>query len=141
MTYESFSCEETENLAAELAKKAQCGALFCLTGDLGAGKTAFARGFARGLGISDDVTSPTFAIINVYQSGRLPLYHFDVYRIKSPAEMEDTGYEEYFYGDGVSLVEWADMIKELIPDNAIWVRINKCADANHRHITIERGKA
>ncbi|MCL2415677.1 MAG: tRNA (adenosine(37)-N6)-threonylcarbamoyltransferase complex ATPase subunit type 1 TsaE [Defluviitaleaceae bacterium] len=140
MTFETFSQSQTENLACDLAKTAKHGDIFCLIGNLGAGKTAFARGFARGLGIADDITSPTFSIINEYQSGFMPLYHFDVYRIKSISEMEDTGYEEYFYGNGVCLIEWADLIEEIIPSQAVFVNI--CANiqkgADYREIQVEK---
>jgi len=140
MTHTTHSPSETQSLAATLAANAAPGAIFCLSGDLGAGKTAFAQGFARGLGVTADVSSPTFAIINEYNCGRLPLYHFDVYRIKSILEMEDTGYEEYFYGAGVCLIEWAELVEPLIPPNAIWVLISKCQSGeNVRIITIEGG--
>jgi len=122
MVFDSFSQKDTEDFAAELAKKADKGDFFALIGGLGAGKTAFTRGFARGMGIDAHITSPTFAIINEYKDTRLPLYHFDVYRIASIDEMYDTGYEDYFYADGVCLVEWADMIEDLLPPNAVIVR-------------------
>ncbi len=129
---------ETEKLGYEIGKAAKPSQVYCLCGDLGTGKTAFVRGVARGLGISDDVTSPTFGIINEYY-GDINLYHFDVYRITSVSEMEDTGYEEYFYGDGVCLIEWAGMIKELIPDNAVWITISKdfSKGEDYREIVIE----
>lgn len=124
MIKQSRSVHETEQFAREIGEKAVPSQIYCLKGELGSGKTAFARGFARGLGIDGDITSPTFGIINEYY-GTINLYHFDVYRINSLNEMEDTGYEEYFYSDGVCLIEWADMIKELIPSDAIWVHITK----------------
>jgi len=140
-TFETLSYKQTRDLANQLAQNASAGDIFCLVGDLGAGKTAFAQGFAEGLGIAAEVSSPTFAIINTYDCGRLPLYHFDVYRIKVAAEMQDTGYEEYFYGEGVTLVEWAGMVEELIPDEAVWVHFEKCDDnANRRRIVIKGGK-
>jgi len=137
MLYESLSAEETMNVAETSAKKLSPGTIVCLSGDLGSGKTVFAKGFARGLGVSSDVTSPTFAIINSYNSGVVPFHHFDVYRIKNISEMEDTGYEDYFYGDGVCLVEWAEMIAELIPSNAVWVKITKDLNVGSDYRRIE----
>lgn len=116
--------EDTEKIGECLGSIAKKGYILCLTGDLGTGKTQFTKGFARGLGVSDFVTSPTFTIINEYQ-GRLPLYHFDVYRIKSIDEMYDLGYEEYFFGDGVTIIEWAELISEIIPPENIKVSIKK----------------
>ncbi|MBR3008250.1 MAG: tRNA (adenosine(37)-N6)-threonylcarbamoyltransferase complex ATPase subunit type 1 TsaE, partial [Stomatobaculum sp.] len=107
MTRETWSDQETEAFAAELAEKAEPGTVICLDGDLGTGKTVFARGFARGLGITEPVVSPTFTILHGYEGGRLPMWHFDVYRIEDPEEMYEIGYEDCFFGDGVSLVEWA----------------------------------
>lgn len=124
MVTESFSARQTEEIAYKIGKMAKAGDVVCLNGELGAGKTVFAKGFAKGLEISNDITSPTFSIINEY-SGRLPLYHFDTYRIKSVREMEDTGYEEYFYDNGVCLIEWADIIRELLPENAVFITIAK----------------
>ena len=118
--------------------KADSGDVFCLSGDLGVGKTVFTRGFAKGLAVEDEyITSPTFTIINEYE-GRLNLYHFDVYRIGSIEEMDDTGYEEYFFGDGVCLVEWAELVEEIIPENAVWIKIEKDynKDFDYRKITI-----
>ena len=109
---ETNNPEATEALGEKLGREARAGQIYCLSGDLGVGKTVFTKGFAKGLGITEHVTSPTFAIVNEYE-GRLPLYHFDVYRISCEEEMEDTGYEEYFYGEGVCLVEWAELVKEL----------------------------
>jgi len=124
MTYESRSENETRLIARELASDAAPGGIFCLSGELGAGKTAFAKGFAEGLGVRETVVSPTFTIVNEYE-GRLPFYHFDVYRVENTAEMDDTGCEEYFYGEGVCLVEWAEIINGLIPEGAVWVTITK----------------
>ena len=124
MIYESFSQKDTENIGYETAQKASVGQVYCLTGELGAGKTAFARGFAKGLGIQENITSPTFSIVNEY-NGRLRLFHFDVYRIKNIQEMEDAGYEEYFYGIGVTLVEWADMITEIWPKDTVVICIER----------------
>jgi len=122
--WETSGWEETEKIGELLAKEACEGDVFCLDGELGVGKTVFSKGFARGLDIGEQVTSPTFTIVNEYK-GRLPLYHFDVYRISSEEEMEETGYEEYFYGEGVSLVEWAALIPGLIPEDAYHVSIEK----------------
>lgn len=140
MIYDSFSEEQTRKIGFELAKKAEKGDIYCLSGDLGTGKTAFTKGFAQGLEIQEDITSPTFTIINEYM-GKLPLYHFDVYRISSLEEMDDTGYEDYFFGEGICIVEWAEMIKELIPDNAFWITIEKdfLKNEDYRKITIEQG--
>ncbi len=138
MIYETNSPKQTKQIAINLAKEARAGDIFCLNGDLGAGKTVFAKGFAEGLSIKEELTSPTFTIVNEYKSGTLPLYHFDVYRIGSIYEMDDLGYEEMFFGDGVCLVEWAQLIKELIPDNAFYIDIEKdyTKDDNYRQIKI-----
>ena len=133
---------ETENLGKCFGKKAEKGQIFCLSGDLGVGKTVFTKGFAQGLLIEDKyITSPTFTIINEYQ-GRLPFYHFDVYRISSVEEMDDTGYEEFFFGKGVSLIEWAELIEELIPRDAIWINIEKDLSIGdeYRKITVRGTK-
>lgn len=124
MKFESFSAEETYALGKKLGEEAKPGAVYCLSGDLGVGKTVFTKGFAVGLGVTDTVNSPTFTIVQVY-NGRLPFYHFDVYRIEEPEEMEEIGYEDYFYGDGACMIEWAELIEELIPANAVKVRISK----------------
>ena len=138
MIYETFSAEETEKLGYEMGKNAKAGNVFCLSGDLGVGKTVFTRGFAKGLEVEDEyITSPTFTIINEYE-GRLNLYHFDVYRIGSIEEMDDTGYEDYFFGEGVCFVEWATLIEELLPDNVKWIKIEKDLKKgfDYRRITI-----
>ncbi len=124
MKFESFSAEETYALGKKLGEEAKPGAVYCLSGDLGVGKTVFTKGFAVGLGVTDTVNSPTFTIVQEYQ-GRLPFYHFDVYRIEEPEEMEEIGYEDYFYGDGACMIEWAELIEELIPAEAVKVRISK----------------
>ena len=138
--FESFSQSDTEEFGRKMGQAAAQGEVYALIGGLAAGKTAFARGFARGLAIEADITSPTFGIVNEY-TGRLPLYHFDVYRINHIREMEDTGYEEYFWGGGISLVEWADIIEELLPDDAIFVRFERLADhgENYRRIEVKGG--
>ncbi|MBQ7588334.1 MAG: tRNA (adenosine(37)-N6)-threonylcarbamoyltransferase complex ATPase subunit type 1 TsaE [Lachnospiraceae bacterium] len=125
MLKETYGSEETYRLGEEMGRKAEPGDVYALTGDLGTGKTVFAQGFAAGLGISGYVNSPTFTILQVYEEGRLPLYHFDVYRIEEPEEMEEIGYEDYFYGDGVTLIEWAELIDVLLPDRAFRINISK----------------
>lgn len=127
MVYETYSADETVRLAEALGRRAVIGGIYALDGELGAGKTAFAQGFALGLGIMEHITSPTFTIINEYVNELgSKLYHFDVYRIEEPDEMYELGYEEYFYsGDGVCLVEWAELIKPLMPDDTVWIKISK----------------
>lgn len=125
MIFESDSAEDTFAFGQKLGREAVPGEIICLDGDLGVGKTVFTQGFAAGLGIDDYVNSPTFNIVKEYEGGRLPLYHFDVYRIGDPSEMEEIGYEDYFYGQGVSIVEWPGQIEELLPKEARWVRIRK----------------
>jgi len=138
MIYESFSAEETKALGEKTAQNAKEGSVFCLSGDLGVGKTVFTKGFAEGLGIDEYITSPTFTIVNEYE-GRYKFYHFDVYRITDPDELYDIGFEEYVYGDGVCLIEWAEIVKEDIPDGAVWIRIEKDLEKglDYRRITIE----
>lgn len=125
MIFESNSAEDTFAFGQKLGREAVPGEIICLDGDLGVGKTVFTQGFAAGLGIDDYVNSPTFNIVKEYEGGRLPLYHFDVYRIGDPTEMEEIGYEDYFYGQGVSIIEWPGQIEELLPKEARWVRIRK----------------
>ena len=139
MVRETFSADETFELGRELGRNAKKGQIYALMGDLGTGKTVFTQGFAAGLGISEYVNSPTFTILQVYEDGRLPLYHFDVYRIGDPDEMDETGYEDCFYGNGVTLVEWADIIEEIIPADALRVRITKdlSRGADYRRIETE----
>lgn len=123
--WETNSPAETAALGEQLGKEAQKGQIYCLTGDLGTGKTVLTKGFAKGLGVQEHVTSPTFTIVNEYHDGRLPFYHFDVYRLSSEEEMDDIGYEEYFFGDGVCLVEWAELFPDLIPQDACWLTLEK----------------
>lgn len=139
MIIHSNSSEETFELGRELGSKAIPGDIYTLTGDLGTGKTVFAQGFAEGLGIKEYVNSPTFTILQVYEDGRLPLYHFDVYRIEEPEEMDEIGYEDYFFGKGVTLIEWAELIDELIPKDAHKVVITKDLDRgmDYRRIEID----
>ena len=136
---ETFSSEETLNLGIEMAKKAKAGDIICLTGDLGVGKTVFTQGIAEGLGIDEPISSPTFTIVQVYEEGRLPFYHFDVYRIGDISEMDEIGFEDYIYGEGVSLIEWANLIEEILPDNCIQILIEKDLEQgfDYRKITIE----
>ena len=114
---ETNSPEETFALGRKIGENAREGSVFCLSGDLGAGKTVFTQGLAAGLGVSEPVSSPTFTILQVYEGGRCPLYHFDVYRIGDGEEMYELGYEEYFFGEGVCLIEWASRIQEILPDH------------------------
>ena len=138
MIYETMSPKETFELGKKTGLEAKAGEIICLDGDLGVGKTVFTQGFAKGLGIDEAVNSPTFTIIQEYDEGRLPLYHFDVYRIGDPEEMYEIGYEDYFYGQGVCLIEWAKLIEELIPDEAKIVLIEKDLEngLDYRKITV-----
>ena len=115
--------EETKKFGEKLCEKLTAGSIVALTGDLGTGKTTLTKAIAAGLGVTDVITSPTFNIVKQYDSGRLPLYHFDVYRIGDVDEMYEIGYEEYFFGDGVCVIEWADLIEEIIPDDAVRIEI------------------
>lgn len=123
--WETHTPQETFELGRKLGEQARCKEVYCLDGDLGVGKTVFTQGFAAGLGILEPVNSPTFTILQQYEDGRMPLYHFDVYRIGDVEEMEEIGYEDCFYGDGVCLIEWSSLIKELLPEDAIHVMIEK----------------
>lgn len=136
MIYESFSPEETRKIAFDIAENAKESAVFCLTGDLGAGKTVFAKGFAEGLGINEHITSPTFTIFNIY-NGRIPLYHFDMYRIEDEDELYNLGVEEYFYGKGICLIEWPEMAMRLIPTDAAWISIKKDINKSEDYRKIE----
>lgn len=136
--YESLNPETTYVLAEEMGKHACVGDVFCLVGDLGVGKTLFSQGFAKGIGVEESVNSPTFTIVQEYREGRMPLYHFDVYRIEEPDEMEEIGYTEMIYGDGVCLIEWADLIEEIWPEHYTKVVIEKDLEKgfDYRRITI-----
>ena len=138
MTIETNSPEETFALGLKLGEQAKAGQIYTLNGDLGVGKTVFTQGIARGLGITEAVSSPTFTIVQVYEEGRLPFYHFDVYRIGDIEEMEEIGYDDYFFGNGVCMIEWAELIEELIPENSIHVTIEKDLEKgfDYRRITI-----
>ena len=139
MVVETNSEKETWELGKQLAESAKPGQVFSLIGDLGVGKTVLTKGMAAGLGISEPVNSPTFTILQVYEVGRLPFYHFDVYRIADLEEMDEIGYEDYFYGDGICLVEWANLIEELMPENTIRITIEKDLECgfDFRRITVE----
>ena len=138
----SFGPEDTYALGKRLGEAAKAGDVFCLNGDLGVGKTVFTQGFACGLGITEPVNSPTFTIVQEYDGGRLPLYHFDVYRIGDVSEMDEIGYEEYFFSDGVCLIEWGTLIEELLPDSTITITIEKDLQKgfDYRKITISNGE-
>jgi len=137
--YESFSEKDTLQLGSRLGKFCKAGDVILLNGDLGVGKTVFSKGIGGGLGIEEPISSPTFTILQVYEEGRIPLYHFDVYRIADIEEMEEIGYEDYFYGKGVCLIEWAEQIQEILPDKTIRVTITKNLKQgfDYRKIVIE----
>ncbi|MGN0240203.1 MAG: tRNA (adenosine(37)-N6)-threonylcarbamoyltransferase complex ATPase subunit type 1 TsaE [Candidatus Weimeria sp.] len=139
MTFESHSREETIKFAADLAAKSKPGDVYTLTGDLGVGKTVFAKGFAKGLGVTEPVTSPTFTIVQEYLSGRLPFFHFDVYRIADSDEMEETGFYDYLDRGGVVLIEWAELIEDILPFPRTSIKIEKDlnGDDDYRLITVE----
>lgn len=139
MIYETSGPEETYELGRRLGREAEPGQVYCLDGDLGVGKTVFTQGFAAGLGIEEPVNSPTFTIVQQYEEGRLPLYHFDVYRIGDIDEMDEIGYEDCFYGNGVCLIEWSRLIGEILPANAVNVTIEKDLDKgfDFRRILVE----
>lgn len=138
---ETLSADETYKVGQELGAQAEAGEIYCLLGDLGVGKTVFTQGFARGLGIEEPVSSPTFTILQEYEEGRLPFYHFDVYRIAEPEEMDELGFEDYIYGSGVCLIEWANLIAELLPDFVKTVLIEKDLEKgfDYRKITVKEG--
>ena len=135
---ESLREQDTYDLGKKLGKSCKAGDIILLNGDLGVGKTIFTKGFGKGLGIEEPISSPTFTIMQIYEQGRLPLYHFDVYRIADPEEMDEIGYEDYFFGKGVCLIEWASLIEELIPEHATEIRIEKVLEKgfDYRKITI-----
>ena len=141
MEYVSNSPAETEALGAALAERLKPGTVVAFSGDLGAGKTAFVRGMARGLGISERVTSPTFTIVNEYEGGRLPLFHFDMYRLGSSDELFDIGWEDYLVRGGVCAVEWSENVSDAMEGDCIRVDIRRGAHDNQRLITIEGGDA
>ncbi|MGN1204580.1 MAG: tRNA (adenosine(37)-N6)-threonylcarbamoyltransferase complex ATPase subunit type 1 TsaE [Lachnospiraceae bacterium] len=137
---ETNSEKETRQLGEALAKEAKPGEIYTLIGDLGVGKTIFTQGFAKGLGIEEPVSSPTFTIVQIYDEGRIPFYHFDVYRIGDIEEMDEIGYEDYFYGEGVCLIEWANLIEEILPKGYTRITIEKCLKKgfDYRKITVEK---
>lgn len=139
-TIETYSAEETFALGKKIGERAKAGQVYALNGDLGVGKTVFTQGVAAGLGITEPVNSPTFTILQIYEEGRLPFYHFDVYRIGDVEEMEEIGYEDCFYGEGVCLVEWADLVEEILPENYIRIAIEKNLSSgfDYRTIRIEQ---
>ena len=139
MIIETNSASETLALGEKLGKAAKPGQIYTLNGDLGVGKTVLTQGFAKGLGITEAVNSPTFTIVQVYEKGRLPLYHFDVYRIGDIEEMDEIGYEDYVYGEGVCLIEWANLIEEILPEHVKTVTIEKNLEKgfDYRKITVE----
>lgn len=136
---ETASAEETFAFGEQIGREAKPGQVYTLIGDLGTGKTVFTQGVARGLGITEPVSSPTFTIVQIYEEGRLPFYHFDVYRIGDVEEMEEIGYEDCFYGEGVSLVEWANLIEEILPEHYVQITIEKDPEKgfDYRRITVE----
>lgn len=140
MVFESFSEADTFALGKKIGREAKAGDVYTLIGDLGVGKTAFTKGVAQGLEIKEPICSPTFTIIQVYEEGRLPFYHFDVYRIGSVEEMEEIGFEDYIYAEGVSMIEWANLIEEILPPSYQQIRIEKDLEKgfDYRKITIER---
>ena len=137
---ETNSPEETFELGRQIGQEAAAGTVFTLIGDLGTGKTVFTQGLAQGLGITEPVNSPTFTILQVYEEGRCPFYHFDVYRIGDVEEMYEIGYEEYFFGEGVCLIEWADLVREILPEDCIRITIEKDLSKgfDYRRISISR---
>lgn len=138
MIIESHSAAETADLGQKLGSLALPGQVYTLNGNLGTGKTVFTQGMAKGLGITEPVSSPTFTIVQVYEGGRLPFYHFDVYRIEDIDEMEEIGYDDYFFGHGVTIIEWADVIRELLPEHVIRITIEKDLEQgfDYRRITV-----
>ena len=140
--FETWKPEETYELGKKMGEEAVPGQIICLNGDLGVGKTVFTQGFAAGLGIEGPVNSPTFTIVQIYEEGRMPFYHFDVYRIGDLEEMEEIGYEDCFYGEGVSLIEWGDLIEEILPEQYTKVTILRDAEKgfDYRKIKIEKSK-
>lgn len=139
--FESFSPEDTFEFGRSFGASAEKGRVFALTGDLGVGKTLFTQGMARGLGIEGPVNSPTFTIVQEYEEGRIPFYHFDVYRIGDPEEMDEIGFDDYVYGDGVCLIEWAELIEEILPEDITRIVIEKDLDKgfDYRRITVTKG--
>ena len=138
MEFETFSPEETLELGRKFGREAQPGEEYTLVGDLAVGKTVFTQGIAQGLGSEEPICSPTFTIVQVYEEGRMPFYHFDVYRIGDIEEMDEIGYEDYFYGEGLTMIEWANLIEEILPDHYREITIEKDLEKgfDYRKITI-----
>ena len=139
MVYETWKPEDTYEMGRKMGQEAVPGQIVCLNGDLGVGKTVFTQGFAQGLGIDEPVNSPTFTIVQQYDEGRLPLYHFDVYRIGDISEMDEIGYEDCFFGEGVCLIEWSGLIRDILPDHVTQVTIEKDLEKgfDYRRILVE----
>ena len=139
MVIETWSPKETFAVGERLGKEAKAGEIYTLNGDLGVGKTVFTQGIAKGLGIEEPVNSPTFTIVQIYEEGRIPFYHFDVYRIGDVEEMDEIGYEDYFFGEGLCIIEWAELIIDIIPNNAKKITIEKDLEKgfDYRRITIK----
>ena len=139
MIIESLETKHTYELGKKMGEQAVKGDVYLLLGDLGVGKTVFTQGFADGLAITEPISSPTFTIVQEYEDGRMPFYHFDVYRIGDVEEMEEIGYEDYFYGEGVCLIEWANLIEEILPKTAKTITIEKDLEKgfDYRRITVE----
>ena len=139
MVYETFSAEETEKLGEQIGREAKPGEVYTLIGDLGVGKTVFTQGIAKGLEITDPICSPTFTIVQEYEEGRMPFYHFDVYRIADIEGMDEIGYEDYFYGNGLCMIEWANLIEDILPEH--YTRVTICKDLekgfNYRMIHVD----
>ncbi len=138
MVIETNTERETYELGVKMGESSLAGQVYTLVGDLGVGKTVFTKGLAAGLGITEPVSSPTFTIVQIYEEGRLPFYHFDVYRIGDIEEMEEIGFEDYIYGGGVCLIEWADLIREILPEHFTEIKIEKNLEAgfDYRRISI-----
>ena len=144
MILETRSAKDTYELGVQIGRKATAGQVYTMVGDLGVGKTVFTQGMAAGLSVEEPISSPTFTIVQVYEEGRLPFYHFDVYRVGDISEMDEIGFEDYIYGEGVSLIEWANLIDEILPEERIEITIEKDLEQgfDYRRITIdEKGGA
>ena len=140
MITETHNSKETYEIGFNMGKSAKAGDVYCLDGDLGVGKTVFTQGFAKGLGINEPINSPTFTIVQEYKEGRIPLYHFDLYRIADISELDEIGYEEYFYSEGTCLVEWGNLYPEIFPENTVKIEISKDLSKgfDYRRVTIEK---
>ena len=136
LTYISHGPAETAQIAKAAAQFAKSGDVFCLDGDLGAGKTFFSQAFGAALGITEPIVSPTFTIVSEYEEGRLPMYHFDVYRIEEIEEMDEIGFDEYAFGEGVCLIEWADLIEDMLPPDTVSLMLSYGENDDERVIDI-----